>query len=95
MDFQMLPAFVAGYLHQDWDTEYDDAADAVGDFASKEPPSTVDATVSELDALLSMELSDEELTRWLVENGCYYRPIASTREWLWEVRDQLIQGRSQ
>jgi hypothetical protein len=86
-----LIQFFGAYFHQDW--RFDDPTpDAViKRFVENNPEHEVEKVVVELDELLSMSLTEEELRRMLFEEYlCYYIPTEnSIRDWLSHVRVAL------
>lgn len=82
MNFSRLAAFLAGYLHQDWDVDYESPIEAADAFARSEPNDLVLASLDELDELLRVDMTDAELRQWLLEVGCYYSPTGSAAAWL-------------
>lgn len=78
-----LSAFLAGYLHQDWDLEYEDASAATADFAANESVEVVLGVLGELAMVNAAALDPSALETILRGAGCYYRPTETSAEsWL-------------
>lgn len=69
-----LSAFLAGYLHQDWDLEYSDASAAAVEFASSESIELVVGVLGELAMVNAAVLDESAIEDILHQAGCYYRP---------------------
>lgn len=85
-----LSAFLAGYLHQDWDLEYDDASAAAADFASNESVDAALDVLGELAMVNAASLDESAVEAILRGAGCYYRPTeASARSWLVGLEQEI------
>lgn len=77
-----LQSFLGGYLHQDWDVEASDPQELVAEFA-REKLELVAEAIGEIEILLSMTQSEDEVARRAYEMGCYFDPQpVSMRNWL-------------
>lgn len=96
-EFPALHRFFGAYFHQDWQEEHGSSAAAVAAYRHDAPLASTAATSSELDRLLSMDLDDAALGRFLREGlECNYVPQVdelSNRAWLERVRDLLQPAR--
>jgi hypothetical protein len=85
-----LSAFLAGYLHQDWDLEYEDASAAAANFASNESVEVVLGVLGELAMVNAASLDESAVETILRDAGCYYRPTeASAESWLVGLERQI------
>lgn len=71
--FPDLYQFFAGRFNQDWDLDAPDDTGVIERFLHEEPPEFVTAARQQLNALIALELPEEELQRVLFQDlGCYY-----------------------
>jgi hypothetical protein len=86
-----LVQFFGAYFHQDWRLDDSTPEAVIERFLKKNPEDETQKVVAELDELLSLPLSEDELRRLLFEEfSCYYLPSgASVRDWLEQVRAWL------
>ena len=74
------------------------APTVVRSYIQQEPPSWVQKAAEQIDEVLSLGMTEEELQEFLyAELGCYYMPTAegvSYSHWLRSVRDLLRQSTS-
>ena len=94
MDFPELRGFLANCFHEDWVHEFADDAAAIRWYLGIAFPEQVDGARAELDALLMLGLSEDELERVLIwDLGCSYDPTAdglTRNDWLRSVRRRLM-----
>ncbi|WP_085690515.1 MULTISPECIES: contact-dependent growth inhibition system immunity protein [unclassified Pseudomonas] len=90
--FQLL----AGYFHEDWTSDHEEADDVLKLFLSETSDENLFHVKVELKTLLRSKLSEEQLEDFLLEEiGCsYYYPSewSSGRTWLEHVLDLLSRG---
>jgi len=88
-----LDKFCSAYFHQDWYRYATDAEAVIRQYLEEEPRSAVVQAIDEIDRLLSMNLSEEQLRNILVYDlSCYYDPSfygISYLEWLHWVQISL------
>lgn len=96
--FADLYQFFGGYFYQGWANDYQwenavpNFAAVVRHFKAVNPPVTVGRVKNQLEDLLALELSEEDLARALNELGNNYCPPASesnNRRWLDEILEIL------
>jgi hypothetical protein len=89
-----LAQFFGAYFHQDWRLDDPTPEVVIKRFLEMNPEDEVQKVVVELDELLSLSLSEEELRRKLFEEFlCYYVPTeTSIRDWLSHIRASLSVG---
>jgi hypothetical protein len=94
--FPNLFQLLGGYFHQDWCLDDPNAEAALRRYMNDTVPGQVQDTVNEIDALLTKNLSDDQLKQMLlVDLGCYYDPTADNithAEWLRWVQNRLREG---
>jgi hypothetical protein len=85
--------FFGGYFHQDWALDYKSDEDAVKDFRTEASPDQIAAVIREIDELLSMGYSEEELRRIAHrELACDYNPSPdglTMSDWIRRVRNLI------
>ena len=88
-----LSSLLAGYLHQDWDLEFEAASAATADFASNESVEVVLAVLSELAMVNAASLDESVVETLLRGTGCYYRPTeTSAKSWLVGAEREIGSG---
>ncbi|HRZ47695.1 MAG TPA: contact-dependent growth inhibition system immunity protein [Candidatus Paceibacterota bacterium] len=92
--FRNLVQFLGGCFNQDWRLDDPTPEAVVMRFVAENSEEFVTDVVSELDELLSLSLTEEELQRVLFEEfHCYYLPTeTSIGDWLSHVRASLSVG---
>ncbi|MEO6034748.1 MAG: contact-dependent growth inhibition system immunity protein [Verrucomicrobiota bacterium] len=92
--FRNLVQFLGGCFNQDWRLDDPTPEAVVVRFVAENSNEFVGDVVSELDELLSLSLTEDELRRMLFEEfHCYYLPTeTSIRDWLSHVRASLSVG---
>jgi hypothetical protein len=97
---QQYPALwqlLGGYLHQDWQDDYESPSAALRDFVSGEPSYVVDLP-TEIEKVLNSTPDDAALEETLVDLGSGFLPSGAgqnPREWLRSLKDEtqrLMQG---
>lgn len=93
--FENLFQFWACYLNQDFDMEFETWQDAVKQFIAENDVSTIRLTIEELNQLIDLNLSEEDLGRRILSLGCYYYAPGSgdgpsQKEWITLCRDELV-----
>ncbi|MGE1156581.1 contact-dependent growth inhibition system immunity protein [Pseudomonas kitaguniensis] len=75
-DFPELQQFLAGYFNQDWVDEHNDASEVIASFISEASPETMAIVKKELNALIAITQSEQQLQDFLFSDiGCsYYYP---------------------
>jgi hypothetical protein len=75
-NFPELQQFLAGYFHQDWVDEHKNANDVIASFISESDMKTIINVKQELNKLMLVEQSEQELQDFLFYDiGCsYYYP---------------------
>jgi hypothetical protein len=85
-----LSSFLAGYLHQDWDLEYENVSAATADFASKESVQVVLGVLGELAMVNAASFDEPAVEAVLRDAGCYYRPTeTSAKSWLVDLEREI------
>lgn len=89
-----LRSFLSGYFHEDWTLDASSTDEVVAQFLKAGPSSAkIDRIVSQIQACLNSQLSDEAIERNLLQElGCYYLPSADglgARAWLFQVAELL------
>ncbi|NEP45369.1 MAG: hypothetical protein F6K35_41580 [Okeania sp. SIO2H7] len=91
-----LEQFLSGYFHEDWKVQATDAEAVIQLYLNDGTTSIVPQVINEIDRLLGMNLSEEQLSDILIYDlGCCYDPQfqgMSDVEWLRWVRTSLKQG---
>ena len=91
-----LEQFLSGYFHEDWKVQATDAETVIRLYLNDGTTSIVPQVINEIDRLLQMNLSEEQLGDLLIYDlGCCYDPQfqgMSDVEWLRWVRTSLKQG---
>lgn len=89
-----LVQFFGAYFHQDWPLDDPTPEAVIERFLKKTPAEEVQKVVGELDELLALSLTEDELRRMLFEELlCYYLPTeTSVRNWLARLRASLVGG---
>ena len=90
-EYPALWLFLGGYLHQDWDLDYDSPEAALRDFIAGEHV-LAPQLPAEVDRVLARGESDAALNELLLEFGSSYLPTgvgASPRTWLTSVRQDV------
>ena len=96
--FAELYQFFGGYFYQGWALDYNwetarpSFAAVVRHFKAVNPPPTVTRVRNELEDLLNLDLSEEQLTEILTELGSnFYAPAEdlTNRQWLENILDVL------
>jgi CdiI immunity protein len=89
-NIENIKDLLACYFHQDWSDEYETDTLAITAIISLEPQSQIIAAISELDLILSKNLSEKELKTLTIDKlGCYFNPSVKKQtyqEWLTEVK---------
>ncbi len=95
-DLPNLSQFLGAYFNQDYDICFSPALGKVVDiFIGHAKSSELRDTLAELDKLLSMGLSEQELDEACHVLGCDIRPVReglTYYQWLGGVRTQLAKG---
>ena len=100
--FARLDGFMTGYLHQDWDVEYDSAEAAARDFAANSEIERVAEVIGEIAVLSNgdgeqrvSELWRERSWDYYPGEGCYAEFLRSLGGWMSTVAaDRLDESRS-
>jgi hypothetical protein len=95
--YPTLGRLFACYLHQDWATEFDSAADAVSAFIAREPAAARTAAHKEIGHLLAHESEEAGLLAEMEKLHCYYWPAGdglTARAWLTQVAAQLSEQKT-
>ena len=79
-----------GYLHQDWDLDYESPEAALRDAADGQGPDQVDAAIEEIDGLLAGDLDPQETIKIVARLTPGYSPVRDG----WEIRPWLVHARS-
>jgi hypothetical protein len=79
-----------GYLHQDFDLDYESPDAALRDAAHGQGPEQVGAAIGEIDDLLSAGLEPRTLTEIVERLTAGYSPVLDG----WEIRDWLKHART-
>ena len=80
--YDVLEGFLTGYLHQDWDAEYDSDTEAAQDFASSEPLEQIKLLLGEVAILTTLD-DDAQFDSVLASFRLDYLPQSETRrDWL-------------
>jgi hypothetical protein len=91
-----LSQFLGGYFNQDYDLCFSpDLGNVVDIFIGHAKSSELRDTLAELDKLLSMGLSEQELGKACSALGCDITPVAdglTYYQWLGGVRARLAKG---
>lgn len=88
-DYPALWQLLGGYFHQDWDFDYASPEEALEDFFDGQPvlaPKLAD----EIERVLALEKSDDELDALILEFGSSYLPTSNgvrSQTWLSGIRD--------
>lgn len=88
VEFRHLYHLIGGYFHQDWDSHGRDAAEVVRFYNQVERVEKRKGAVADIDRLLKVTESEQELGSVLCEFGCAYRlePTEAIRDWLSNIR---------
>ncbi|WP_166224779.1 contact-dependent growth inhibition system immunity protein [Pseudomonas atagonensis] len=85
--------FFGAYFHQDWLLEHDTADQVIDDFLRNSDKSVLILVHSELQTLLSKELSEMELREFFLKElncyYCYWNDWKSGEEWLRHIERKL------
>lgn len=75
----------SAYLNQDFDLMFDTADDAIRTFAQQSAPYEVSLVMRDIQAILSMKLSEEDLRKLILQDlgSCYYYLTEWTSAGLW------------
>ncbi|WP_242175072.1 MULTISPECIES: contact-dependent growth inhibition system immunity protein [unclassified Pseudomonas] len=72
-DFPELQQFLAGYFNQDWVDEHKNANEVIASFISEASEETIAKVKQELNTLILIDQTEQELQDFLFSNiGCYY-----------------------
>lgn len=93
-ELEELKNFFAGYFHEDWPEEAEDAAGVLELYMSQNVDEAAHHRLAKgIQAFIACHTDDAELERALFsELGCYYMPSTehqSTREWLEQIAAKL------
>ncbi len=99
--FGELYQFFGGYFYQGWANDYNwetvkpNFAAVVRHFKAVNPPATVTRVKNELEDLLNLDLSEEELSVVLMELGSNFHAPAenlTNRQWLENILEVLCES---
>jgi hypothetical protein len=80
-----LSHFLGGYLHQDFDRQYEDSDQAAAAYGSDQLPERVLVALGQIAVIVATEPGQEELDRAILATGCAYDPEPSALGWLTRV----------
>ncbi|MCT7950480.1 contact-dependent growth inhibition system immunity protein [Ancylothrix sp. C2] len=90
-----LAHFFGAYFHQDWDLEAPNAEGVIRNYLQDEPFISVQQTITEINQLLEMKFSEDELKNILLfDFHCNYDPTfdgISYQDWLCWIQTFLKQ----
>jgi hypothetical protein len=92
LNLDILKHLLSGYLHQDWNCDYQTWKEAVETFLRACPSEEIGQLGDQLRQLLDMPLSEAALEEMVYgQLGCEYEPgpEQSVREWLTEMETQI------
>lgn len=97
-DYPELQQFLAGYFNQDWVDDHESANEVIDVFISESSKETVIKVQLELDRLLSIKKTEQELQDYLLTDiGCYYyypNEWSDGKTWLQHVALALKNGKT-
>jgi hypothetical protein len=91
-EFEELQGFFVGNFHEDWSDDFPDDDAVIRDFLERAEPEQVNGLRVEMDALLALGLSDDEMLQCLDVFGCSYDEgwfAHGVTEWVRSVRTRL------
>lgn len=94
VDYPSLWQFLGAYLHQDWQEDYAESAEALSDFIVGEP-ALAPHLVPEIDRLLAATQNSRQTEAALLQLGSFYVPSArgqDPRQWLAHIRTQAAEA---
>lgn len=90
---EALGQLLGCYFHQDWPDEFDGDESALQAIIATESREQIQAGIIEIEMLLALGLSEDQLKEILVNKvGCYFDPEsqgATYAQWLRKVREKL------
>lgn len=94
-EFLELKYWLTGYLHQDFDLEFDSVDDALIVYKTEESPEKIQNLKHDVSEILQSDRTEEELMDLLLTqlDSCYYYPSEwkSAKDWLRHVQEMLNQ----
>ncbi|WP_122283944.1 contact-dependent growth inhibition system immunity protein [Pseudomonas syringae group genomosp. 3] len=91
--YTILSQLLGSYFHQDWAEEFSDSTRALNEIISCEPADTLKNSLTEIDQLLELKLTEEDYRDIMTSTiGCYFEPSSEKTnysEWLSKIARQF------